>query len=207
MIAEQLAAFASIVLVDLALAADNAVVIGLAASAVAPELRRRVIIWGLVGATVLRIVFAVITTELLAIIGLTLAGGLLLLWVAWKMWREVDAQRKARASGREAGDEEEFVPGEKAPASFKGAVLHIVLADVSMSLDNVLAVAGIARDHLWVLVAGLLLSIALMGIAAGVVVTLLKRYHWIAYVGLAIITYVALDMIYKGTVQVVAAAS
>lgn len=207
LIAEQLTAFAGIVLVDLALAADNAVVIGLAASAVAPEQRRKVIIWGLAGATVLRILFAVITTELLAVIGLTLAGGLLLLWVAWKMWREIDAQRKARASGRTVEDEEEFVPGEKTPTSFRGAVLHIVLADVSMSLDNVLAVAGIAKEHLWVLVAGLLLSIGLMGIAAGLVVALLKRFHWIAYVGLAIITYVALDMIYKGTVQVVAAAS
>lgn len=202
---EQLVAFGGIVLVDLVMAGDNAIVIGIAASAVAPEVRRKVIFWGLVGAMVLRIGFAAVTTELMGLIGLTLAGGLLLLWVSWKMWREIEAQRKAKKHGGEA--EEEFVPGEKAPTSFRGAVGQIVLADVSMSLDNVIAVAGIAKEHLWVLVAGLILSIALMGAAATLVAQLLKRYHWIAYVGLAVVTYVALDMIYRGTVQVVEAAT
>ncbi|RJF89023.1 TerC family protein [Oleomonas cavernae] len=204
-IVDQLVALGGVVLVDLVMAGDNAIVIGLAASAVAPELRKRVILWGLVGAMVLRIAFASVTTQLLGIIGLTLAGGILLLWVAWKMWREIDAQRKARAAGKEEG-EEEFFPGEKAPTTFRGAVLQIILADVSMSLDNVLAVAAVAKEHLWVLVAGLILSIALMGAAATLVANLLKRYHWIAYVGLAVIAYVAVDMIYRGTVQVVEAA-
>ena len=205
LIVEQLVALGGVVLIDLVMAGDNAIVIGLAASAVAPEMRAKVILWGLVGAMVLRIGFAAVTTQLLGIIGLTLAGGILLLWVAWKMWREVDSQRKARAAGKEEG-EEEFFPGEKAPATFRGAVLQIILADVSMSLDNVLAVAAVAKEHLWVLVVGLILSIALMGLAATLVANLLKRYHWIAYIGLALIAYVAVDMIYRGTVQVVEAA-
>jgi YjbE family integral membrane protein len=204
LIVDQLVALGGVVLVDLVMAGDNAIVIGLAASAVAPELRKKVILWGLVGAMILRIGFASVTTQLLGIIGLTLAGGILLLWVAWKMWREIDAQRRARAAGKEEG-EEEFFPGEKAPTTFRGAVLQIILADVSMSLDNVLAVAAVAKEHLWVLVVGLILSIALMGAAATLVANLLKRYHWIAYIGLAVIAYVAVDMIYRGTVQVVAA--
>ncbi|MCF4165350.1 YjbE family putative metal transport protein [Zavarzinia compransoris] len=204
LLTEQLVAFGGIVLVDLVMAGDNAIVIGIAASAVAPEMRRKVIFWGLVGAMVMRIGFAAVTTELMGLIGLTLAGGLLLLWVSWKMWREIEAQRKAKR-GEDA--EEEFLPGEKAPTTFRGAVGQIILADVSMSLDNVLAVAGIAKEHLWVLAAGLILSIALMGAAATLVAQLLKRYHWIAYVGLAVVTYVALDMIYRGTVQVVEAAT
>lgn len=205
LILEQLTALGGVVLVDLVMAGDNAIVIGLAAAAVAPELRKKVILWGLIGAMILRIAFAAVTTELLGIIGLTLAGGLLLLWVAWKMWREVEAQRKARKAGTDE-HEEEFIPGEKAPKTFRGAVLQIILADVSMSLDNVLAVAGIAQEHLWVLVTGLVLSIALMGAAATIVANLLKRYHWIAYIGLAVVAYVAVDMIYRGTLQVVEAA-
>ncbi|MFA5122244.1 YjbE family putative metal transport protein [Zavarzinia sp.] len=207
LIADQLLALGGIVLVDLVMAGDNAIVIGLAASAVARESRRRVIFWGLVGAMVLRIAFAAVTTELLGLIGLTLAGGLLLLWVAWKMWRETEAQRKADKSHRDPDAEEEFLPGEKAPRSVGGAIVQIILADLSMSLDNVLAVAGIAREHMWVLAVGLMLSIALMGAAATLVASLLKRYHWIAYVGLAVVAYVALDMIYRGTLQVVEAAS
>lgn len=204
LIVEQLVALGGVILVDLVMAGDNAIVIGLAAASVAPEMRKKVIMWGLIGAMVLRIAFASVTTQLLGIIGLTLAGGILLLWVAWKMWREIDAQRKARAAGKEHG-EEEFFPGEKAPTTFRGAVLQIILADVSMSLDNVLAVAAVAKEHLWVLIVGLILSIALMGAAASLVANLLKRYHWIAYIGLAVIAYVAVDMIYRGTVQVVAA--
>ena len=204
LLTEQLVALGGIVLVDLVMAGDNAIVIGLAASAVPSDIRRKVIFWGLLGAMVLRIIFASVTTELMGLIGLTLAGGLLLLWVAWKMWREVRAQRHAEGDDEE---EEELIPGEKAPTTFRGAVSHIVLADVSMSLDNVLAVAGIAKEHLWVLAVGLVLSIALMGAAATLVASLLKRYHWIAYVGLAIVAYVALDMIYRGTLQVVQAAT
>ncbi len=203
LITEQLVAFGGIVLVDLVMAGDNAIVIGIAAASVPAQIRRKVILWGLAGAMVMRIGFAAATTQLMGLIGLTLAGGLLLLWVSWKMWREIEMQRRAAKSGHE--EEEEFVPGSRAPTTFRGAVGQIILADVSMSLDNVLAVAGIAQHHMWVLVAGLVLSIALMGAAASLVASLLKRYHWIAYVGLAVVAYVAVDMIYRGTLQVMEA--
>ncbi len=203
---DQLTALAGVVLVDLVMAGDNAIVIGIAAANVPREERNRVILWGLAGAMVLRIIFAAVTTQLLAVVGLTLAGGLLLLWVAWKMWREIEGQRKARAVGGDEG-EGDFAPGIKSPATFRGAVLQIVLADVSMSLDNVLAVAGIAQEHLWVLVVGLILSIALMGLAARLVASLLKRHHWLAYLGLVVVAYVAVDMIYRGTMQVMAVTS
>lgn len=188
-----LSALASVVIIDLVLAGDNAVVVGLAAAGLPPVLRRRVIMWGIGAATALRIAFAALAVELLAIIGLTLAGGILLLWVAWKLYREL---RAARASPGHA----DSAPPRK---SFAQAFLQIVLADASMSLDNVLAVAGTARDNLVVLVAGLLLSVALMGVASHFIARLLGRQPWISWLGLGIITVVALRMIYDGSLEMV----
>jgi len=152
----------------------------------------------------MRVAFAVVTSQLLQIIGLTLAGGLLLLWVCWKLWREIVEQRRDRAT--RAGAAAEAVAEPPATKTFRQAVVQIVIADASMSLDNVLAVAGVAREHTWVLIVGLTLSVAFMGAAATVIAGLLKRYHWIAYVGLAIIFYVAVVMIWDGTVAVIDAA-
>ncbi|PZQ95899.1 MAG: hypothetical protein DI533_17865 [Cereibacter sphaeroides] len=189
--------------IDLVLAGDNAIVIGLAAAGLPKEQRARAILVGIIAATVLRIFFAAIATQLLQIVGLLLAGGILLLWVCWKMWRELrqdhgDAQRSEEAlSGQDLNSDGEVAGG--APRkTFAQAATQIVIADVSMSLDNVLAVAGAARDHLTVLIVGLVLSIALMGLAASFVARLLNRYRWIAYAGLAIIVYVALKMIWEG---------
>ena len=183
-----IAAVLQVIMIDLVLAGDNAVVIGLAAAGLAPQRRRRAILVGIIAATAMRIGFALIAVRLLAIIGLLLAGGILLLWVAWKMWRELRAQPL---------DDDHAAAG--APRkTFTQAVWQIVLADLSMSLDNVLAVAGAARDHLAALVFGLGLSIVLMGFAANLIARLLGRQRWIAYVGLAIILYVACDMIWRG---------
>ncbi len=184
-----IAAFLQVIMIDLVLAGDNAVVIGLAAAGLAPDQRSRVIMAGIVAATVLRILLAVFVVQLMQIVGLLLAGGLLLLWVCWKMWRELRARR---ATGGEA-------QAAQAPRkTFAQAAWQIVLADISMSLDNVLAVAGAARDHLIALVFGLALSIVLMGFAAGLIARLLNRLRWIVYVGLAIVFYVACDMIWRG---------
>jgi YjbE family integral membrane protein len=182
-----IAVFLQVIMIDLVLAGDNAVVIGLAAAGLAPERRPRVILVGVIAATVLRIVFALFAVQLLGIVGLLLAGGILLLWVAWKMGRELRGQHHANTAGTGAS-----------PKTFAQAAWQIVLADVSMSLDNVLAVAGAARDHLEALVFGLGLSIVLMGLAAGLIARLLSRHRWIAYVGLAIVLYVACDMIWRG---------
>lgn len=187
-------ALLQVIVIDLVLAGDNAVVIGLAAAGLPAEQRRKAILVGILAATVLRIALASVTVQLLDIIGLLLAGGLLLLWVCWKMWREI------RAGGAEDFEGE---GANSAPRkTFLQAAIQIVIADVSMSLDNVLAVAGAAREHPTILVFGLILSIALMGIAASFIARLLNRYHWIAYVGLAIILYVALNMIYRGSIEV-----
>ncbi|KQV32662.1 hypothetical protein ASC97_00265 [Rhizobium sp. Root1203] len=191
-----LVALLQVILIDLVLAGDNAVVIGLAAAGLAPDQRKKAILVGIIAATVLRIALATVTVQLLEIIGLLLAGGILLLWVCWKMWRELRAGQAADADGLNAD-------GVQAPRkSFMQAATQIVVADVSMSLDNVLAVAGAAREHPTILVIGLVLSIAMMGIAANFIARLLNRYHWIAYVGLAIILYVALHMIYRGALEV-----
>jgi YjbE family integral membrane protein len=188
----QFAAFATVVLIDLVLAGDNAVVVGMAASGLPNMLRRKAIVLGIGAAAVLRIVFALFATQLLAIIGLTLAGGILLLWVVWKLAREILLQSKHAKSAA-------LDPTAKPPAKdLRHALLQIVVADVSMSLDNVLAVAGAARDHLVVLVIGLALSVALMGAAATVIARLLHRYFWISYLGLALIAYVAIRMIWEG---------
>ena len=197
-----LTALVQVLLIDLVLAGDNAVAVGLAASSLQPKDRRRVILAGLGAAVVLRIGFALITTQLLAIIGLTLAGGVLLLWVCWKMWRELRRQ-SAEAQGRAALDPAAPAAAHP-PKRFRDAFLQILAADVSMSLDNVLAVAGAARTHPMVLVAGLMLSIALMGLAASWIARLLHRWRWIGYLGLAIVLYVALHMIWLGSHQVAA---
>ena len=198
---EALTAFFQVVMIDLVLAGDNAIVIGLAAAGLPKEQRGRAILIGIIAATVLRIGFASVTVQLLQIIGLLLAGGVLLLWVCWKMWRELRAgnqhdidelENQLNADGTAAGPRK----------SLGQAIWQITLADVSMSLDNVLAVAGAAREHPTILIFGLGLSIALMGLAASVIARLLQKHRWIAYVGLAIILYVAGDMIYRGAQEV-----
>ncbi len=195
----QLVALLQIIVIDVVLAGDNAIVVGLAASRVEPELRAKVIFWGIAGAVVLRIMFAAITTQLLAIVGLTFAGGILLLWVCWKMYREIRSGSIDHSGPHPVGA---AVASDAArPMGFRTAVFQIVLADVSMSLDNVLAVAGAAKGHIWVLAVGLVLSIALMAIAASFIAKLLARYHWVTWIGLAIILFVALDMIWRGTME------
>jgi YjbE family integral membrane protein len=189
-----LSALLSVVIIDLVLAGDNAIVVGMAAAGLPPEQRRKVIVIGIAAATMLRIALATIATWLLAIIGLTLAGGVLLLWVAWKFYRELRPSHDTNA-----GDGEPRAPPVK---TFRQAVVQITAADVSMSLDNVLAVAGAARDHFWVLALGLALSVALMGLASNLIARLLARYPWIAWVGLGIIMVVALRMIYEGSAEV-----
>jgi YjbE family integral membrane protein len=194
---ESFAAFLQVVMIDLTLAGDNAVVIGLAAAGVPKAQRGKAIAVGILAATVLRIVFALLTTTLLSIVGLLLAGGILLLWVCWKMWREL---RRPDSADRGTDVMEGHAPsgGPAEPKSFKAAITQIIVADVSMSLDNVLAVAGAAHEHPSVLVFGLALSIALMGFAATFIARLLERHRWIAYVGLAIILFVAAEMIWRG---------
>ena len=189
-------AFVQVVLIDLVMSGDNAIIIGLAVAGLPAENRTRIIFWGVVGATVLRMGFAAVTTELLEIIGLTLAGGLLLLWVAWRMFREL------RAKGR---PEHEHAASTATPKTPRQAMLQIIAADVSMSLDNVLAVAGAARDHLAVLWFGLILSVILMAVASNFIARILDRYHWVAWIGFLIIIYVAGDMIWDGTREVVVA--
>jgi YjbE family integral membrane protein len=201
----QLSALLSVVIIDVVLAGDNAIIVGMAASGLVAEERRRVIMVGIVIATGLRIVFAYFTAQLLAIIGLTLAGGVLLLWVSWKMYREI---RLSRAGGRAKVPGTGHAPVQEssppvARKTARQALLRIVLADVSMSLDNVLAVAGTARDHFWVLAFGLVLSVALMGVASNYVARLLERHFWISWVGLGIITFVALRMIWEGSTEVI----
>src|SRR5712675_1418728 len=192
-------ALLQVVLIDLVLAGDNAIVIGLAAAGLPQAQRGKAILIGVVAATMLRILFAGLATQILQIVGLLLAGGILLLWVCWKMWRELRASpaqpmEAKEAAGAAAGTNVEGKPRK----TLVQATWQIIVADVSMSLDNVLAVAGAAREHPMVLVFGLILSIALMGIAANVVARMLHHYRWIGYVGLAIILYVAGDMIYRG---------
>ena len=205
---EALTALFQVIAIDLVLAGDNAIVIGLAAAGLPKEMRAKAILMGVAAATVLRIIFALGTTWLLSVTGLLLAGGILLLWVCWKMWRELrdgghkDEERGAEAiSGMDLNADGSVASG-GATKTFRQAATQIVIADVSMSLDNVLAVAGAAKDHPWVLIFGLVLSIALMGLAASYIARLLHKHRWIAYVGLAIILYVALEMIWRGWVEV-----
>jgi YjbE family integral membrane protein len=212
----ELIALGQVIMIDLVLAGDNAIVVGMAAAGLPKEQRGKVILIGIIAATVLRILFALVTTQLLLIIGLTLAGGLLLLWVCWKFWRELVHQRRERLrqaakarqdltkdERRELAEPEEALPGAAPAKTMRQAIVQIVIADVSMSLDNVLAVAGAASEHPTVLIIGLVLSVGLMGAAATVIANLLKRFHWIAYVGLAVILWVAVDMIWRGSMEVV----
>lgn len=192
------AAFTEVILIDLVLAGDNAIVVGALAAGLPPDQRRRVILIGIIAALVLRIGFALAVTQLLQVIGLILAGGLLLLWVGWKMYRELRHQGESPGSDAIAGDERS---GVRPARSFAAAAWAVALADVSMSLDNVLAVAGAAHEHPWVMVAGLVLSVALMGIAANVIAKYIDRYRWVAWIGLAVILWVAGQMIYEGIVD------
>jgi YjbE family integral membrane protein len=203
---ETLTAFFQVIMIDLVLAGDNAIVIGLAAAGLPQEQRTRAILVGIIAATALRILFAGMTTQLLKLVGLLFAGGLLLLWVCWKMWREL---RTSTGEGREVAEAligydinaDGTIAAHAPRKTLAQAAGQIIVADVSMSLDNVLAVAGAAREHPVVLIFGLGLSIALMGIAASFIARLLQNHRWIAYVGLAVILYVALEMIYRGAYE------
>ena len=200
-------ALGQVILIDLVLAGDNAVVIGLAAAGLAPDLRRKAILIGILAATVLRICFALVTTQLLSLGGgVLIAGGILLLYVCWKMYRELSVSHEEEQEATEAlADADLNADGtvaKKAPRkSLRDAVIQIVIADVSMSLDNVLAVAGAAQHHFEVLIVGLVFSVLLMGLAATFIAQLLHRYRWIAWIGLLIILYVSVRMLYEGADQ------
>jgi YjbE family integral membrane protein len=192
-----LAAFGSVLMIDLVLAGDNAIVVGALAAGLPAEQRKKVILIGIGAALVLRIAFALVVSWLMGIVGLIFAGGLLLLWVSWKFWREIRHGGESAGSEEIEGDERS---GVRAARSFAGAAWAVAVADVSMSLDNVLAVAGAAREHPGILVVGLLLSVALMGLAANLIAKLIDKHRWIAYIGLAVIVFVAFKMIYEGWV-------
>lgn len=199
--AEELSAFVQVIGIDLVLSGDNAIIIGTAAAGLPAAQRKKAITIGIVIAALTRMAFALVAFYLLKIIGLLLAGGLLLLWVAWNMWRQIRAEARSRAEASANGST--AADNEPPPAkSFRSALIAIVIADVTMSLDNILAVTGAAKDHLSILIFGLALSIALMGIAANFIARLMDRYRWIVYVGVALIAYVALDMIWRGFDQV-----
>lgn len=192
---QAIAAFFEILAIDIVLAGDNAIVVGALAAGLPADQRRKVIMIGVLAALVLRIFFALVVTQLLQIVGLVLAGGFLLLWVAWRMYREIRHKDESAGSEEIVGDEHS---GLKPANSFASAVWGVALADVSMSLDNVLAVAGAAREHPWVLVFGLVLSVILMGVAANFVARYVERYRWIAWGGLLVILWVALKMVFDG---------
>ncbi|MBX7249310.1 MAG: TerC family protein [Caulobacteraceae bacterium] len=214
-LASQISAFFQVLMIDLVLAGDNAVAVGLAAAGLPADQRRKVIFYGLGAAVVLRIVFALITAQLLMFVGLLLAGGVLLLWVCWKMWRDLREQGREATAHAEVGLEDATginVDGSGAVGAaaipvkrktFAQAFLQIFIADLSMSLDNVLAVAGAAREHPVILLFGLVLSIALMGVAATWIAKLLHKFRWIGFLGLFIVLYVALHMCWEGYRSVV----
>ena len=199
-------ALIQVVLIDIVLAGDNVVVIGMAAARVPQIVRRKVIFWGLVAAVVMRVALATITAELLAIIGLMFAGGILLLWVCWKLYRDIreSAAEKKSIEAMECASGQLGGPYavEASAQMVRKAVVQIAAADLSMSLDNVLAVAGAARNHVAVLAVGLMLSIGLMGVAANAIAKVLNRHPWISYAGLFIVLYVALNMIWRGGIMV-----
>jgi YjbE family integral membrane protein len=192
---QALSAFFQILAIDIVLAGDNAIVVGALAAGLPPAQRKKVIMIGVAAALVLRIAFALLVSQLLQVVGLVLAGGILLLWVAWRMYRELQHKDESKGSDEVAGDEHS---GLKPAKSFASAAWGVALADVSMSLDNVLAVAGAAKDHPWVLVFGLVLSVVLMGVAANIIAKYVERYRWIAWGGLLVILWVAAKMIYEG---------
>ena len=205
MLPEWLQPLAMVLFIDIVLAGDNAIVVGMAAAGLPPEQRKKAIFWGIIAATVMRIAFASITVQLLSIVGIVLAGGVLLLWVCWKMYRELrDGGHDDHATEQHEGVS--AIDGQPTPGAprktLRQAIIQILVADISMSLDNVLAVAGASKDHPWVLVVGLAFSVVLMGVAATLIANLLNRHRWIAWVGLIVILYVAGQMIYEGTHQV-----
>jgi len=203
-----LTTFFEIVLINLILSGDNAIVIGLAAAGLPRAQQGKAILIGIVAATILRILFAGLARQILQIVGLLLAGGILLLWVCWKMWRELRASSAAAIEAKEAAGAVAGTYGEDKPRkTLVQASWQIIVADVSMSLDNVLAVAGAAREHPVVMIFGLGLSIAMMGVAASLIARLLQNHRWIAYVGLAVILYVAVEMMLRGTLDIMKAAS
>ena len=191
--------FLQVLMIDLVLAGDNAIVVGALAAGLPADQRKKVILVGVIAALVLRIAFALVVTQLMQIVGLILAGGLLLLWVAWRMWRDLHHEGESFGSEEILGDEH---AGLRSAKTFRGAVWAVAIADVSMSLDNVLAVAGAAREHPGILIVGLIFAVALMGIAANVIAQYIERYRWIAYVGLLVILYVAGKMIWDGWLDV-----
>ena len=193
-----MAAFLQVLAIDIVLAGDNAIVVGALAAGLPPDQRKKVIIIGVAAALVLRIAFALVVTQLMQIVGLIFVGGLLLVWVAWKMWRELRHAGESPGSEEIEGDEHS---GLKPAKSFASAAWAVAVADVSMSLDNVLAVAGAAREHPGILIVGLIVAVALMGLAANVIAKYIERYRWIAYVGLVVILYVAGKMIYDGWID------
>ncbi len=193
-----MAAFIQVLMIDLVLAGDNAIVVGALAAGLPADQRRKVIIIGVLAALVLRIAFALVVSQLLQVIGLIFIGGLLLIWVAWKMWRELHHAGQSAGSPEIEGDE---ASGVRPAKSFAGAAWAVAVADVSMSLDNVLAVAGASRDHPGIMIVGLIFAVLLMGVAANIIAKYIERYRWIAYIGLAVIVYVAGKMIYDGWID------
>ncbi|CAH0212638.1 hypothetical protein ROS9278_02204 [Roseomonas sp. CECT 9278] len=206
MLPEWLQPLALVLFIDVVLAGDNAIVVGMAAAGLPADQRRKAIFWGIAAATILRITFASVTVQLLQVVGIVLAGGVLLLWVCWKMYRELRDGGGHSHDATEQAEGVEALEGEATPGaprkSLRQAITQILVADVSMSLDNVLAVAGAAKEHPYVLVLGLAVSVVLMGVAATLIARLLDRHRWIAWVGLLIILYVAGSMIVEGTHEV-----
>ena len=195
----ELSTLVMIIVIDIVMSGDNAIIIGMAAAGLPPDLRKKAIMYGIVGATALRIVFAVLVVLLLEMKGLKFAGGLLLLWVCWRMWRDIRADHSVEEIAAAA----EATSAKGLEKTLRTAMVNIIVADVSMSLDNVLAVAGAARDHMNMLIFGLVLSISLMGVTANYIARLLERYSWISYLGLFIIAYVAIDMIWSGGCEII----
>jgi YjbE family integral membrane protein len=204
MLPEWLQPLALVLFIDVVLAGDNAVVVGMAAAGLPSDQRRKAIFWGIIAATIMRIAFASITVQLLSIVGIVLAGGVLLLWVCWKMYREL-REGGGHGDGVDQADGTDALEGEASGPprkTLRQAIVQILVADVSMSLDNVLAVAGAAKDHPYILIVGLAVSVVLMGVAATLIAKLLEKHRWIAWVGLLVILYVAVDMIWTGTAEV-----
>jgi YjbE family integral membrane protein len=211
---EAMTALMTVLGINIVLSGDNAIVVGMVAARVAPENRGRIILWGMGAAVVLRIIFSIIAVYLLNIVGLTLFGGVLLLWVSWRLYRDITAGHETEevahavevATGHDAAAEVATTAATAAAVglSMQQAITQVAIADTSMSLDNVLAVAGAAREHPWIMVLGLILSIAFMGVLANIIARLLQKYHWLSYVGLALIVWVAVEMCYHGTVEVLA---
>lgn len=193
-----MSAFLQVLMIDIVLAGDNAIVVGALAAGLPADQRRKVIVIGVLAALVLRVAFALVVQQLMGIVGLIFVGGLLLIWVAWKMWRELREGAHSAGSPEIEGDEHS---GLKPAKSFAAAAWAVAIADVSMSLDNVLAVAGAAREHPGIMIVGLIVAVALMGVAANIIAKYIERYRWIAYIGLAVILYVAVKMIYEGWID------